>query len=74
MSSPSSFWGFKLPARRPPVEQTPSGDDGASTSAQPAQGSGFGETVHTPAAYRPTPSRDDDASTSAQPAQGSGYS
>jgi hypothetical protein len=49
-----SFRGFKLPAQRPPVEQTPSRDDGASTSAQPAQGSGSGDTVHTPATYRPT--------------------
>jgi hypothetical protein len=63
-----SFWGFKLPAQRPLVEQTPSRDDGASPSVQPAQGSRFGETVDTLAACRPTPSRDDGVSTSAQPA------
>jgi hypothetical protein len=54
MSSPRrSFLGFKLQARRPLVVQTPSWDDGASPIAQPARGSGFGETVHTLTAYRP---------------------
>jgi hypothetical protein len=48
MSSPRrSFRGFKLLAWRPLVEQTPSRDDGASPTAQPAQGSGYGESTVT---------------------------
>jgi hypothetical protein len=60
-----SFRGFKLPARRPLVEQTPYRDDGASPSAQLAQGSRSRETMDTMTACRPTPS-------SAQLAQGLG--
>jgi hypothetical protein len=69
-STRRSFRGFKLPVRRPLVKQTPSRDDSANPSVQPAQGSGSSETVDTLTACQPTPSRDDGVSTSAQPAQG----